>query len=672
MIYYKIKCKYTVTEEADEAKLMRFWRKADSSYVGGQIFRVIILDRDETTIDAILMFSVSDYSLSSIKKRVISEFDETGETIKSINFSKTPEEITVTEAISLVRYRAIDGIGGNEYRCSKRCATRWCNAEYMNDNFDLKFDEYVLPHTKLSFSKAKDEARSILADDSFYEELERIYSPLNKRKFCGNPVNYLINAASRETAKNLVKLLTKALYANKRLLSTRIAFVTELGDVSYDKAIKNLCKNSYASVVVIECSDSNIKDDRFARGHERLSEDIYDILKEYSLQTAFILVDLGNKACKQAVGELIVKEDISFIEISEGKGDNSTGKKYLKTLLKDNKVRYVKEDFVIPEQEVYSVNDIVTAYRNIKKNRIRNSLYKSYKEIKPLKIDAPVAVSNSYEKLHSMVGLTEIKSIIDQIVSSQKINKLRVEMGLDVTGISKHMIFTGNPGSAKTTVARLLTSILYEEKVIDRNRFVECGRQDLVGKYVGWTAKQVEAQFMKARDGILFIDEAYSLVEQDGYYGDEAINTIVQMMENYRNDVIVIFAGYPDKMERFLEKNEGLRSRIAFHIDFPDYNADELCDILRLMSKEKGYSLDEEAVKKCRDIFESACQNAEFGNGRFVRNLLEQAIIKQSSRLVKEYGNTKINKSIVSLLSADDFDINAAKVYKTEKIAIGF
>ena len=249
---------------------------------------------------------------------------------------------------------------------------------------------------------------------------------MNKRKFCGNPVNYLINAASRETAKNLVKLLTKALYSNKRLLSTRVAYVTELGDVSYDKAIKNLCENSYASVVVIECSDSNIKDDRFARGHERLSEDIYDILKEYSLQTAFILVDLGSKACKQAVGELIVKEDISFIEISEGKGDNSTGKKYLKTLLKENKVRYVKEDFVIPEQEVYSVNDIVTAYRNIKKNRIRNSLYKSYKEIKPLKIDAPVAVSNSYEKLHSMVGLTEIKSIIDQIVSSQKINKLRV------------------------------------------------------------------------------------------------------------------------------------------------------------------------------------------------------------------------------------------------------
>ena len=125
----------------------------------------------------------------------------------------------------------------------------------------------------------------------------------------------------------------------------------------------------------------------------------------------------------------------------------------------------------------------------------------------------------------SMVGLTEIKSIIDQIVSSQKINKLRVEMRLDVTGISKHMIFTGNPGSAKTTVARLLSSILYEEKVIDRNRFVECGRQDLVGRYVGWTAKQVEEQFRKAMGGILFLDEAYSLVEREGLYGDEAINT---------------------------------------------------------------------------------------------------------------------------------------------------
>lgn len=124
---------------------------------------------------------------------------------------------------------------------------------------------------------------------------------------------------------------------------------------------------------------------------------------------------------------------------------------------------YAKEDFVLPEQDEYNVSDIVTAYKEIKKNSIRNSVYKAYKEVKVIKPEAPKTLSDSYEKLQNMVGLTEIKTIIDQIISAQKVNKLRLEMGLDVTGTAKHMIFTGNPGSAKTTVARLLASILYDE-----------------------------------------------------------------------------------------------------------------------------------------------------------------------------------------------------------------
>lgn len=672
MIYYKVRLKYEIKEGIDETKLIRFWNKADKTFLGGKTYKLFILNRDETTIDAVLMFSIKDYSLSLIKKRVINEFDEVGETIKSISFSNTPEEISVEQTVSYLHKRSIKGIGGNVYKSSKRMVAKWCDATYMDDDTEMEFDEIVLSHSKCSFSKVKDEARDILADDSLYEELERIYSPLNKRKFCGNPVNYKINAASRETAKRLVSLLTKALYSNKRLLSTRITYITDLGDHLYDDDLKALSENSYASVVVIECDDSNTAEDRFARGHENKSNYIVEALKEYSVQTVFILVDFGSKACKQAIEKLINKEDISFIEISEGKEDNCTGKKYLKSLLKENKVHYAKEYFVLPEQTVYSVNDIVKAYRDIKKNRIRNSIYKAYKEVKTISFDEPKPLSGSYEELQRMIGLSEIKSIIDQIISSQKMNKLRVEMGLSVSGISKHMIFTGNPGSAKTTVARLLASILYEEKVLRRNTFIECGRQDLVGKYVGWTAKQVEEQFRKAIGGILFIDEAYSLVEEGGYYGDEAINTIVQMMENYRDDVIVIFAGYPDKMERFLEKNEGLRSRIAFHVNFPDYNADELCEILKLMSKNKGFTLDSDAEEKCHKIFEVASHNAEFGNGRFVRNVLEQAIVKQSSRLVSEYRNAKADKQMMSVLSASDFDINAAEIYKPVKTTIGF
>lgn len=664
MIYYKVKCKYTMDEKTDTAQAERFWNSIHRGYIGGESYKLFIISHDETYFNAVLMFSVKDHSLTSIKEKVRCDIDCSKRSLKSVSFVVTPEEITVSKAISLIR----KGMGD---MASLRSAVQYCEADYMNSHSDLQFDECVLPHTKVSYEKVTDEAQNLLADVSLSEELERIYSPLNKRKFYGNPVNYKINAVSRETAKNLVELLTKALYTNKRILSTRVAYITKLDD-SYDDAFEDLCNNSYASVVAIECNDADSVEDRFARGREAKCEYICNAVRKFSSQTVFILIDLGSKVCKQSASQLATKDDICFIEIFEGKGDNATGKKYLKSLLKENKVPYAKEDFILPEQTEYSVSDIVTAYKEIKKNSIRNSVYKAYKEVKVIKPEVPKTLSDSYDKLQNMVGLTEIKTIIDQIISAQKVNKLRLEMGLDVTGTAKHMIFTGNPGSAKTTVARLLASILYDEHVLRKNRFIECGRQDLVGRFVGWTAKQVEEQFRRARGGILFIDEAYSLVEKDGLYGDEAINTIVQMMENYRDDVIVIFAGYPDKMEKFLQKNEGLRSRIAFHVDFPDYNAEELCGILKLMSKDKGYTLDESAEEKCRAIFEIACKNAEFGNGRFVRNVLEQAIIKQSLRIVDEYQNENVDKKIISILSASDFEINAAETYKATEKVIGF
>ena len=664
MIYYKIKCKYTMDEKTDKNEAERFWNSFRRGYIGGESYKLFLISHDERYFNAVLMFSAKDHSLTSIKKKVICEIDGSKRTIKSVSFTDTPEEITGSKAISLIR----KGMGD---KASLRAVAQYCDAEYLNSHSDLYVDECALPHTKVSYEEVTNEAQSLLTDASLNKELERIYSPLNKRKFYGNPVNYKINAASRETAKNLVELLTKALYTNKRVLSTRVAYITKLDD-SYDDALEDLCNNSYASVVAIECNDTNSVDDRFARGREAKCEYICNAVRKFSSQTVFILIDLGGKVCKQAVSQLVTKDDICFIEIFEGKGDNNTGKKYLKSLLKGNKVPYAKEDFILPEQDEYNVSDIVTAYNEIKKSSIRNSVYKAYKEVKVIEPEAPKTLSDSYDKLQNMIGLTEIKAIIDQIISAQKVNKLRLEMGLNVAGTAKHMIFTGNPGSAKTTVARLLTSILYNEHVIQKNRFIECGRQDLVGRFVGWTAKQVEEQFRKAMGGILFIDEAYSLVEEDGLFGDEAINTIVQMMENYREDVIVIFAGYPDKMEKFLAKNEGLRSRIAFHVDFPDYNADELCGILKLMSKDKGYTLDESAEEKCRAIFEIACKNAEFGNGRFVRNVLEQAIIKQSLRIVDEYRNENVDKKIISVLSASDFEINAAETYKITKRVIGF
>ena len=246
-------------------------------------------------------------------------------------------------------------------------------------------------------------------------------------------------------------------------------------------------------------------------------------------------------------------------------------------------------------------------------------------------------------------------------------------MGMDSYKTSLHMVFTGNPGTAKTTVARLITQIFVKEGILDTGNYVECGRADLVGKYVGWTAKTVKSKFREATGGVLFIDEAYSLVDDSNSFGDEAINTIVQEMENHRDDVIVIFAGYPDKMKDFFAKNEGLRSRIAFHLDFPDYNAEELVDILKLMADKKGYKLNPDIERKCLEIFAQAVKKEEFGNGRYVRNLLEQAMMAQSRRITKEYAGKKITRKALTTLKPEDFDVNASKLIEKEtKRTIGF
>lgn len=178
--------------------------------------------------------------------------------------------------------------------------------------------------------------------------------------------------------------------------------------------------------------------------------------------------------------------------------------------------------------------------------------------------------------------------------------------------------------------------------------------------------------FYNAEGGVLFIDEAYSLVDNSGSFADEAINTIVQEMENHRDDVIVIFAGYPDKMKAFVEKNEGLKSRIAFHIDFPDYNTGELLDIMKLMMKDSEYTMTTEAEMTAMKIFETAQHTENFGNGRFVRNVLEQAEMRQSKRLMEQGFCDTEDKETLFRLEKDDFSFSALIPKEERKRRIGF
>jgi AAA+ superfamily predicted ATPase len=194
---------------------------------------------------------------------------------------------------------------------------------------------------------------------------------------------------------------------------------------------------------------------------------------------------------------------------------------------------------------------------------------------------------------------------------------------------------------------------------------------DLVGKYVGWTAQTVRKKFKMAKGSVLFIDEAYSLVDgKDGMFGDEAINTIVAEMENMREDIIVIFAGYPDRMEAFLQKNPGLRSRIAFHIPFTDYRVEELLDILELMAKNKNLILDRKIKDRLLPLINTSLREKDFGNGRFVRNLLEKASMNQASRLLS-FDIDSISEEDISTISVEDFEM-PSKAQHSTKSKIGF
>ena len=273
-------------------------------------------------------------------------------------------------------------------------------------------------------------------------------------------------------------------------------------------------------------------------------------------------------------------------------------------------------------------------------------------------------------ELESMIGLESAKEIIGKAIAKFKLDKICMDRGIPRSRGSMHMVFTGNPGTAKTTVARLCAEILNDEKILSTGSFVEVGRADLVGDHVGETAKLVKRKFSEAQGGVLFIDEAYSLCDfHEGSFGDEAINTIVQEMENHREDVVVIFAGYPKPMKEFLERNPGMRSRIAFYVGFEDYSTDELCEITHLMLSKKNMAITEDAMDKLRRMYDVARINQDYGNGRYVRKLLEEAEMNLANRVIS-LPKDELTSEAISTINASD--IPEFKLEKRAEFRIGF
>ncbi len=296
----------------------------------------------------------------------------------------------------------------------------------------------------------------------------------------------------------------------------------------------------------------------------------------------------------------------------------------------------------------------------------------SIPEAPSLDLDALYRESHVGETLDALdrdlVGLAPVKTRVREIAALLLVERLRRTLGLDARAPSLHMSFTGNPGTGKTTVALRMAALLHDLGYVRKGHLVAVTRDDLVGQYIGHTAPKTRDVLKRAMGGVLFIDEAYYLYrpENERDYGQEAIEILLQVMENQREDLVVILAGYKDRMDRFFQSNPGLSSRIAHHIDFPDYGEDELFAIASLMLDGMQYRLSGAATQALREYIPLRRTQPHFANARSIRNALDRARLRQAKRLFEARG-TPLTREALMTIEAED--IRASRVFANDRSA---
>ena len=268
-----------------------------------------------------------------------------------------------------------------------------------------------------------------------------------------------------------------------------------------------------------------------------------------------------------------------------------------------------------------------------------------------------VIETDPYKELDELIGLKEVKAEVHALANFVKVQKMREEQGMKVPKISYHLVFTGSPGTGKTTVARIVARIYKDLGILKKGHTVETDRSGLIAEYVGQTAIKTNAIIDSAMNGVLFIDEAYALVPENSTndFGPEAIATLLKRMEDNRDSLVVIIAGYTNEMKKFIDANPGLQSRFNRYINFPDYTADELLQIYESQAKKNEYSLNSEATEYLRERLDYVVKHKDrnFGNGRYSRNLFEKSIQNQANRLST---TTNPTKEMLSEITKEDIE----------------
>ena len=460
-----------------------------------------------------------------------------------------------------------------------------------------------------------------------------------------------------------------------RLESGRIIFIDEK---LYSKCHGDLIEQAYDNIsggTVMISVNSSRKESEFADYSEKMIENACRFALKHKNDTLTVFNLRRHDLKTEEKINSYLKNEIMLVNFREKAVGLEDCKNYLTRLAEEKQITVTDKlmECLDESTDTYFINELDEIFNDYYNEYIRTNVFPAYASCVSTERKIDDAEGEAADELAEMIGLDSVKNVINKSVAFFKLNQVYKDRGINIGNPARSMIFTGNPGTAKTTVARLVARIFRENGLLSKGLLIEVGRSELVGQFVGWTAPTIKAAFKRAKGSVLFIDEAYSLVDdRDGLFGDEAINTIVQEMENNREDTVVIFAGYPDKMEKFLDKNPGLRSRIAFHVDFPDYNENELLDILRLTLKNKSMQFTDEAAEKAMSIFKDAVKIHDFGNGRFVRNLLESAIMNMSQRLA-EKDLCHISDTLLTTLEAEDITMpQMISAAENKQCRIGF